>query len=203
MTDGGPLRVVGAGLPRTATASLAAAFEQLLGGPTHHMSTIPGHPFDLGDGWDTAIAGGTPDWAEMMSGYVAADDWPSMFWRGLSDANPDALILLSVRDGAESWWESCQATFLPYARLALAPDWKSGRGLTDLLARFAGTPDWDDPPTLMAAYDRHNAEVRASAPPERLLVWHASEGWPPICKALGLPLPDSPFPWTNRRENWG
>ena len=42
------LKVVGAGLPRTGTASLGIALEHLLGGRIHHMSVIPGHPFDLG-----------------------------------------------------------------------------------------------------------------------------------------------------------
>ena len=101
------LRVVGAGLPRTGTASLTVALEQLLGGRVAHMSTIPGHPFNLGPGWDQALAGETPDWAQLFDGYTAAVDWPaSMFWRELSDAYPAALVLLSVRDRAESWWQS-------------------------------------------------------------------------------------------------
>lgn len=72
-----PLKVIGAGLPRTATASLGLALERLLGGKIHHMSVIPGHPFDLGDGWDLALTGGTPDWEAVCEGYVAAVDWPA------------------------------------------------------------------------------------------------------------------------------
>ena len=87
------LRIVGAGLPRTGTSSLAVALEQMLGGRSYHMSTIPGHPFDLGTGWNQALAGDTPDWDQLFDGYVAAVDWPaSMFWRELSDANPNALV---------------------------------------------------------------------------------------------------------------
>lgn len=198
------LRVVGAGLPRTGTASLTVALEQLLGGRVAHMSTIPGHPFDLGTGWNQALAGDTPDWAQLFDGYTAAVDWPaSMFWRELSDAYPEALVLLSVRDCAESWWQSAEATFLPVARLALAPDWQEGRGLNKLLERFAGSQQWDDPATLMAAYERHNALVRQTIPAHRLLEWRASEGWAPLCRALDVPVPTQPFPWTNRREEWG
>jgi hypothetical protein len=168
------------------------------------MREIPGHPFDLGEGWRLAVAGGTPDWEELLNGYVATVDWPAaMFWRELSEAYPDALVLLSVRDSAETWFQSADATILPVARLGLAPDWSEGRDFLALLERFAGTAQWNDPATLMAAYKRHNAGVRQHVPAGRLLEWRAEEGWEPICNALGLPVPDRPFPWTNRRSEWG
>ncbi|MBI1259557.1 MAG: sulfotransferase family protein [Chloroflexi bacterium] len=198
------LRVIGAGLPRTATSSLGRALEMLLGGEVHEMSAIPGHPFDLGADWDLALAGGTPDWEKVFADFVASEDWPaSQFWRELSLVYPDALILLSVRDSAQVWWESANATILPYARMTLAPDWNGGTGFRRLLERFTGTPDWDDPAILMASYERFNADVRATAPKDRFLEWNAKEGWEPICKALNLPVPDVPFPWTNKREDWG
>lgn len=34
-------------------------------------------------------------------------------------------------------------------------------------------------------------------PAERLLVFHPSEGWEPLCKFLALPVPDKPFPKIN------
>ena len=143
------LQVIGAGLPRTGTASLGLALNHLLGGEIYHMSVIPGHPFDLGEGWNQALRGETPDWDALFAGYIAAVDWPaSQFWRELSEVYPDALILLSVRDSAKTWWESAEATFLPFARMGLAPDWPHGNGLQNLLARVAGTEDWNDPMTL-------------------------------------------------------
>jgi Sulfotransferase domain len=198
------LRVIGAGLPRTGTSSLGFALECLLGGSCYNMSEIHGHPFNLGSGWNGALAGGTTDWDKLLEGFVAAVDWPaSMFWRELSEANPDALVLLSVRDNAEDWWQSFNETVLFTARMALSPKWKDGRGLPDLLERFTGTKHWDDQTTMMAAYERYNTEVRKTVPRHRLLEWHASEGWEPICRALGLPIPTIPFPWTNRRSEWG
>src|SRR6266508_4959783 len=107
------LRVVGAGLPRTGTASLKEALEALLGGACYHMTVIPEHPFDLGTDWDRALAGDMPDWSRVFDGYVAAVDWPaSQFWREISAANPGALVLLSLRDSARTWWESMEATIL-------------------------------------------------------------------------------------------
>jgi hypothetical protein len=198
------LRVVGAGLPRTGTQSLKAALERLVGGRCYHMSDIPGHPFDLGGGWHTALAGGSPDWDGMFAGFVASVDWPaSMFWHQLSEANPDALVLLSARSSAEEWWASMEATVLPVARAALAPDWDQGRDLVWLLERFTGTERWDSPGTMKEAYDHRNAEVRETVSPQRLLEWRPGDGWGPICRALNVTIPEEPFPWMNKREDWG
>jgi hypothetical protein len=167
------------------------------------MREIPGHPFDLGASWELALAGGTPDWDELFAGYTAAVDWPtSLFWRELNEAFPEALVLLSTRDSAATWYQSVERTILPYARMALAPEWDGGCGLADLFARFAGTEEWDDPATLMVAYERHHAEVRKAIPAQRLLDWQAMEGWEPLCHALGVPVPDRPFPWVNKRSEW-
>jgi hypothetical protein len=87
--------------------------------------------------------------------------------------------------------------------LALAPDWGEDRDLARLFELFTGTSHWDDPATLKAAYERHNAQVRRTLPPHRLLDWQANQGWEPICRALDLPVPDQPFPWVNKREDWG
>jgi hypothetical protein len=168
------------------------------------MSALDGHPFNLGAGWGQALATGSTDWDTLMSPYMAAVDWPaSAFWRELSMANPDALVLLSQRDSAETWYGSVEATILPVARETYAPGWDGGRDLITLFERFTGTKFWDDPQTLIDAYERHNTAVRQSIAPERLLEWHAADGWEPICRALGLPVPNEPFPFVNRREDWG
>ena len=39
------LRLIGAGIPRTGTASLRIPLGQLLGGRVYHKREIPGHPF--------------------------------------------------------------------------------------------------------------------------------------------------------------
>lgn len=198
------LKIIGAGLPRTGTRSLEAAFTTLLNGRSYHMSVIPGHPFDLGDAWNGAIAGQSPNWHRLFDGYVATVSFPgSLFWRELCEAYPDALVLLSVRENADEWWQSFDSTVLRVARMALSPTWTEGRGIIDLLERFAGTSQWDDQATLKAAYERHNAEVRQTVPSNRLVEWKATEGWAPICQTLNLPVPNVPFPWTNRRSEWG
>ncbi len=49
----------------------------------------------------------------------------------------------------------------------------------------------------MAAYEAHNARVRETTDPDRLLEWQPGDGWEPICERLGVPVPDVPFPHTN------
>ena len=69
-----------------------------------------------------------------------------------------------------------------------------------LFARF--TPDWRNEDAAKAAYEAHNAAVRAAVPPERLVDYRAGDGWEPLCKALGVPVPDAPFPHVNSTEDF-
>jgi Sulfotransferase domain len=197
------IRVVGAGPPRTGTASLTAALELLLDGPCYHMREIPDHPFDLGPGWRAALTGAKPDWDRLLAGYRASVDWPaSLFWEPLSDHFGDAIVLLSRRASAAEWVASLNETVLPAAREATAPGWSNGRDLVDLFERFTGTDRWDDPAVLASSYERHLATVRRAVPASRLVDWQPADGWDPICRALQVPVPREPFPWLNRREDW-
>lgn len=200
------LRVIGAGLPRTGTDSLRRALERLLGGRCHHMSTVPGHPFDLGPTWGRALDGHADgvDWPEVFDGYVATVDWPAaQFWPQISAAFPDALIVLSERDSGAVWWESMDATVLKVARRLRSPEWNEGRDLFRLLENLTGETEWDDANLLRNAYAAHNDLVRQTVDPHQLLTWRPGDGWHPICDALDLPVPDEPFPWLNRRSDWG
>jgi hypothetical protein len=196
------LRVIGAGFPRTGTLSLKPALEELLGAPCYHGSEAAAHVEHMPT-WLAAVHGQMPDWERFLTGYVATADWPAAaFWRPLSEAYPDALVLLSIRESAEAWWQSFDQTVLQLARNELPEHLRPfQQTLLDLL-RTRMTPDWNDGAAMMAAYDRHNAEVRAVVPPERLLIWRPGEGWAPICKALGLAVPDRAFPAANSREEW-
>lgn len=37
-------------------------------------------------------------------------------------------------------------------------------------------------------------------PPERLLVFSPQDGWDPLCRFLGVAVPECPFPRVNRRD---
>ena len=69
-----------------------------------------------------------------------------------------------------------------------------------MLRRF--NEQWQDPEASMAQYERHNDDVRATADPDRLVEWRPEDGWAPICRALGMPLPDQPFPHVNTTDEF-
>jgi hypothetical protein len=194
-----PLRVVGAGLGRTGTHSLQLALQQLLGGRCYHMTEVFGRPDDI-PVWHRAVDGELPDWDALFADYVAAVDWPvAAFWPELSAYYPDALVLLSVRDDTAKWWKSAHETIFEITDRPIPDDPVFGAQMAmaqDMLTnRF--TPDWRDPDAAKVAYEVHNERVRATIPPERLLVWQPGDGWDPICAALGLAVPDEPFPHVN------
>jgi hypothetical protein len=196
------LRVVGAGLPRTATRSLKVALEVLLGGRCYHMHEVFSHLEDV-PVWRAAIRGEQPDWRRFPPDCVGAVDWPaSAFWRELAAAHPDAVIVLSTRASAREWWESVDETILVEARKDSLPEYGDWLAMFhELLARELGE-HWDDAEVAQRFYERHNAEVRSSAPPDRLVEWSPADGWEPLCEALGLPVPDEPFPNLNTRADW-
>jgi hypothetical protein len=43
-------------------------------------------------------------------------------------------------------------------------------------------------------------DVRTAIPPDRLLVFTVTEGWAPLCRFLGVPVPATPFPNVNDRQ---
>ena len=192
------MRIVGAGVGRTGTLSLKFALERLLGAPCYHMMELFVHQEHL-PSWSAAARGEMPDWRELLKGYAATVDWPAAaYWSEISAAFPEALVLLSVRD-AEAWWKSAHATIFPSALKEPTGEWRSM--IDDMFAnRF--TAALDDRDACIAAYERHNARVRATVPPDRLLEWSPGDGWQPLCKALGVAVPDEPFPKVNTTEEF-
>jgi len=194
------LKVVGAGLGRTGTHSLKVALEQLLGGRCHHMAEV--FPSDEQKaGWAQAMYGKPVDWDALLADFVAIVDWPgAAFWRELSAANPDALVLLSVRP-ADEWYRSASNTiFVGIQDWAEKGDPWMQAFVHGMRERF--TDRFDDPEAMMAAFEGHNAAVRAEVAPDRLLEWTAADGWGPICERLGLPVPEEPFPVTNTTSDF-
>ncbi len=194
------LTVVGAGVGRTGTHSLKVALEQLLGGRCHHMiEVLPSE--EQKAGWSKAMYGEAVDWDALLDGFVASVDWPSAAcWRELAAANPEALVVLSVRP-AEEWYRSASNTIFVGIR-----DWADQGDpwmeafVHGLRERFSDR--FDDADAMMAAFERHNDEVRSEVPASRLLEWRPSDGWEPLCERLGLAVPDQPFPVTNTTDDF-
>ncbi|MDQ1466455.1 MAG: hypothetical protein QOH10_870, partial [Actinomycetota bacterium] len=130
------LRVVGAGLGRTGTHSLKLALEQLLGAPCYHMLEVFGRPQDV-PRWQRAFDGDPGPWDEIFGDYTAAVDWPaSAFWKPISEAYPDAVILLSTRSSADAWYTSASDTIFEIIRRGGPADAAWNRMVTGMLAQF-------------------------------------------------------------------
>ena len=197
-----PLRLVGAGLPRTGTSSLRDALTVLLDAPIYHMSEVLAHP-EHGRTWVEAIDGRPIDWERFLTGYAAGVDAPfSTCWRELAAAYPEAPVLLSRREDPQVWYRSMVSTVIPRTLEMTA------RGTRDPLAPlfeviFRGDfTDIDDREQVIAGYERRLAEVREEIEPERLVEWTPADGWKPICDALGLPVPNRPFPHRNSTQSY-
>jgi len=191
------IKVVGAGLYRTGTLSLKAALERLLGRTSYHMAEVFRHPEHV-PVWHNAALGSMPSWAEFLVDYDATLDAPAAyFWPELSAAFPDAIVLLSVRD-PESWWESASKTVMR-TEGQVSPEWDAMNEAISS-SRFATHTRTKE--AAIEGFELHNQRVRSEIEPARLLEWRAGDGWEPICSALGVPIPDEPFPHTNTREEW-
>jgi hypothetical protein len=152
-----------------------------------------------------AIANGAPaEWNELFAGYSATVDWPgAAYYRVLANHFPDAKVILTVRDPDE-WHASIREALLPLRRsLSAWIPWASTLGrLTDLViwdGTFEGRAHERD--FAVAQFQRHTREVCAEIDAQRLLVYDVKQGWEPLCRFLGCPIPDVPFPRTNRRSS--
>ena len=135
-----------------------------------------------------------PDWDQFLLGFSATIDFPAAaFWPELMDAYPDALVLLSVRD-TDAWWKSCRRTI--FSPKNPPPPGQIGE-MIEAMWENRFTRDIETEALAKKAYEAFNEKVRRNVPPARLLEWQPGDGWGPICAALGLSIPDEPFPHVN------
>jgi hypothetical protein len=113
---------------------------------------------------------------------------------------PEAKVLLSRRPSAE-WFESTQETIFSRRIRETVGDSPFGQMLEAVLHKPLGVA-LDDRAAMIAAYERHNDEVIAGVPADRLLVFEAKDGWEPLCRFLGVPVPEAAFPRVNSREEF-
>ncbi len=206
------MKIIGAGLPRTATTTQMFALERLGFGPCYHMRDLLS---DLRGGlplWERAFEG-APDWKRILGGAESTVDWPSArYYRELMDHYPDAKVLLSVRD-SQAWVRSMRETVwgifhgdtvihhVCAARTVVDPLWSRYIKLMQRMnwdedtGALAGDTFSDE--GLAAVMDRWNDEVRRTVPSDRLLVWDPVEGWEPLCVWLQVEVPAEPLPHLN------
>ncbi|ALE17045.1 hypothetical protein AMC99_01755 [Altererythrobacter epoxidivorans] len=193
------LEVIGAGPGRTATFTMKFALEHLGFGPCHHMAEVLADARRQVPLW-LGVINGKPDWDEVFDGFRSCVDYPSAsYWRELADYYPQAKVILTVRD-ADGWFESVSETIFSdqmQAGLVGSPTGDMMKGA--IFDHFDGG-DIRDRGFMTDWYNRRNQTVIDTIAPERLLVFHPKEGWEPLCKFLGVPVPPEKFPRVNSRD---
>lgn len=201
--------MIGAGFGRTGTSSLKDALEILGFGKCYHMKEViqNGHAaqwLQISETKDYKIIG------DLMGkgGYRSTCDHPAcMYWQEQLKMYPDAKVILTMRD-PNSWYGSWMGTVAllqpdcetcPFGtRVFMGLDFfrnfakMSSKIITG--GSFAG--DWSKR-NMIKCYRDHVEEVISLCPPEKLLLYHAADGWEPLCTFLGVPVPDRPYPHLN------
>lgn len=168
------MKIIGVGVSKTATSSLASALTHL-GFPCVH-SADPGR-IELS--------------AAMVDGQAAAR------YRELDIMYPQSKFILTVRD-KDSWLESCRRHWMRTDLQTASPRvrFEFNWCRVKLFGRttFDASNHW-------AAYQKHLSDVRnyfASRTDDLLTVdITAGDGWEPLCEFLGVEAPDIPFPCEN------
>ncbi|KAJ5167272.1 NAD dependent epimerase/dehydratase [Penicillium canariense] len=212
---GTKFQVIGAGLPRTGTASFSRALEILCDGPVFHCGTQAtlGPTIQIKQ-WMEILRrwlAGTDSDREIMfqtlqsqlDGYAAVTDSPgSQFVPELMELYPDAKVICTVRD-AISWEKSMDqvrnATVPWYLHLVLLP-LPGLRYFIPYLHLLAAQWEklYSEAIPTRQSYHRHIAWLKEVVPEDRLVFFEVKDGWEPLCKALGRDIPkDQPFPHIN------
>jgi len=209
-----PMKIIGAGLGRTSTLSLYTALNSI-GYKTHHMKEVIQNGQSMyGDAFSGKISRSELMDKMEMQGYNATTDFPGcLFYKDYLERNPTSKVILSVRDSPEKWAKSVKATIgsptgpgvllskrpfswvMSWAKPLMFNLW-SDLGGVKILMDSKGEMDTD---LLVAGYKAWIEDVKASVPPEQLLVHKAKEGWTPICEFLDLKGNNCP---SNRGESY-
>ena len=187
------LQIIGPGFGRTGTNSLKVALEHLGFGPAHHMYEVRDNPPQL-PAWEAAARGEPIDWDSAFSGYRSQVDWPgARYSRELAAYYPDAKVILTVRD-ADEWFDSVQATIVPFMAGRSTYDNAHLNAVANMAYRLVVAGIFNDRLSdrdyATALFKAHIAEVEATIPASRLLVFNVEQGWEPLCAFLGCPVPN-------------
>ncbi|KAK4452490.1 P-loop containing nucleoside triphosphate hydrolase protein [Podospora aff. communis PSN243] len=220
-----PMEVLLLGFPRTGTSTMQSALEILGIGPVCHGPDIFLQSLDM----DMALQGleakflpqqatcppfGRQEFDQLFWKYRAISDSPGChFGPELMASYPDAKVVLVERD-IDSWLQSYSGTVATvgfqrgifYNLISLLSPIPAGRRtrveqMLRTITRGAKSKE-EVLQQICDIYREHYAEVREAAKPGQLLDYRLGDGWEPLCKFLGKPVPDVPFPHKNERAEF-
>ena len=200
------IKVVGLGLGRTGTTSIAMALE-ILGYTVIHddEQTEETDVFAAVEEEDI----GMDEAHEILGlrGYNATFKTAGYEW--VAD-HPEVKAILTVRDNADKYVDSwlAAAPFVeiiqkrPYCWMATVDDLYDSFVEEYMMVTTGGNPDkFLDRETLRSHYTTYLQTVQEALPSDRLLTFNVKQGWEPLCEYLGHPVPEGiPFPHVHTRS---
>lgn len=206
------MKIIGAGYGRTGTKSLQLALEALGFGKCYHMEELLRNPEGVVH-WQNAYEEKKVDWDTLFQNYNSIVDFPgSMYYKDLAKQYPDAKIILTVRD-PEKWYQSVKSTIYSFEpsisvklkMIFMLPFLSIARNILKVIILnkksiwqkfFEGK--FEDKEYSINKFQNHIEEVKEHIPADKLLVFSAREGWDPLCRFLGVPVPEQDYPSTNK-----
>lgn len=212
-----PIKIVGAGFPRTGTNTLKQALEQLGYSKTYHFKEMIANPTDL-QYWLTLEQTGTTNWDALYDGFEASVDLPAYPWyMEHMEKYPDAKVILTVRP-FDKWYDSLYNTIyqagprtLPeklvmLSKLLFNPRLRAMIKCVKFAKRRIFEVElqgkFEDKAFAEKVFNDHIEKVKATVPADKLLVYDVRDGWGPLCKFLGVPEPAEALPHLNKKENF-
>lgn len=208
------IKIIGAGHGRTGTTSLANALEMLGFGPCYHAFAVMKNPSSISY-WQEIHATGTTDFETLFDGYQATVDYPgALVFKEILAHYPDAKVILTIRD-TNAWYDSVHKTLwqdmprTPEQKAAVAERIKTDEKFRAVAPVFetVGKTLWGeegfmegrfpDREFITQKFEKWTQHVKASVPADQLLIYRVRDGWEPLCKFLGVPVPSEEFPRLN------
>lgn len=211
------LQVIGIGFGRTGTLSLKQALETLGFGPCYHMTELLKDPQRVSY-WEQLHKQASMNLDMALAGYRAAVDFPvCQHWRYFWQRNQGAKFILTVRD-PDDWYDSMQKTIYRassslslklkfFVKICLNKQYRQLLRVFRLIDQsiwhdqFRGR--FSDKEFAKQIFVEHIEQVKATIPPQNLLVYDIASGWEPLCRFLSIDVPNSTdFPNVNKRDDF-
>lgn len=158
------------------------------------------------------------DWNELFNGYNGCCGSPSIafFLEIKAHFHGRFKIILSIRDNGEAWYKSMMMTWHKYLNVLSSPlfrislkysqNYKFILYIYKVLFKIDYHDFKQEQVYMKTRYGEWKKFVKNQVyPPSKLLMYNCGrDGWKPLCKFLGKPIPSKSikFPHRNQQNEW-